>query len=343
MTWEHPHLLWLLLLVVSMPILSYYLTKHYRKKLLNFFSEELLQKLTNKPWETGYRTKQILLYLGLALLVIGMSGPKIGSEIREIKRQGTDLLIALDVSRGMAAEDIRPNRLEKAKFEIRSLVNRLQGDRVGLLLFTDTAFLQSPLTTDYAAFNMYLDLASTDQFPTQGTDFRPVLKEAREVFRNSGDQSGNAARVLLFFSDGEDHSPGFDQELQALVNDGIFIYTVGIGTPQGATIPVYDRRTGRLLHYHRDREGRVVTTRLEPENLRKMAQAGRGTFYEIQRTSDRIDGFLSKLDELERSDFGVEMFSDFRNRYQIPVAAGLILIFLSTITPAYKPAGTTTK
>jgi len=339
MTWQHPYLLWLLVLVALMPVLSYYLTRVYRKKLLMFFSEELLEKLTNKPWETGYRTKQILFYLGLALLVVGMSGPKIGSEIREVKRQGTDLLIALDVSRGMAAEDIRPNRLEKAKFEIRSMVNRLQGDRVGLLLFTDTAFLQSPLTTDYAAFNMYLDLASSDQFPTQGTDFRPVLREAREVFKNSGEQSGNAARVLMFFSDGEDHSPGFDQELQALVNDGVFIYTVGIGTPQGATIPIYDRRTGRLLHYHRDREGRVVTTRLEPENLRRMAQAGRGTYYEIQRSSDRIDGFLSKLDELERRDFAVEMFSDFRNRYQIPVAAGLILILLSTITPAYKPAG----
>jgi len=339
MTWENPHVLWLLIVVISLPFLSFYLNKKHRKKLNRFFSDDLLQKLTNKPWKRANQVRSVLFYIGLAFLVIGMAGPKIGSEIREVKRQGVDMLIALDVSRSMLAEDVRPNRLEKSKFEIRSMVNRLKGDRVGLLLFTESAFVQCPLTTDYSALNMYLDLASTEQLPATGTDFTEVLKEAQQVFQNSGEQNDRAARVLLVFSDGEDHSPGFESALENLINDGVFVYTIGVGTSQGATIPIYDDRTGSVKEYHRDSSGRIVNTRLEPENLREMAQKGRGNYYEIQSSSDRIDGFLSKIEELERRDFAVEMFSDFKNRYQIPVAAGLFLIMISLMIPGYKPAG----
>ncbi len=339
MIWESLGLLWLLLLVAVLPFVAYYLRKINREKITRFFSAELLEKLKNSPWKPADRTRQVFLYTGLALLVIGMAGPKIGSEIREVKRQGVDLMIALDVSRGMMAEDVRPNRLEKAKFEIQSLVNRLQGDRIGLVLFTNVAFLQTPLTTDYAAFNMYLDLASTDQLPSAGTDFNAGLRTVREAFESSGSQSGDAARVLLFFSDGEDHSPSFEQELQRLVQEqDVIVYTVGIGTTQGAVIPIYDPRTGNLSHYHRDSDGRVVNTKLEAENLRKMARIGGGTYYEIQRGSDRIDGFISKLGEMERRTFGSELFSDYKNRYQIPTAAGLLFVFISLIIPAYKKA-----
>lgn len=338
MIWESPQFLWLLLVVASLPFLTWYIARKHREKLNRFFSDEMLEKLWNKPWESAQRTRIILLTIGLALLVVGLAGPKIGSEIREVKRQGVDLLIALDISRSMHAEDVRPNRLEKAKFEIQSLVNRLRGDRVGLILFTNTAFLQCPLTTDYSAFNMYLDLASTDQLPAAGTDFATVLREAARVFESSGEQDANAARVLLLFSDGEDHSPGFEEELQALVNKDVFVYTVGIGTSQGATIPVYDQRTGRITQYHRDRNGQVVTTRLESQNLQAIARTGRGNYYEIQRGSDRIDGFISKLDELERRDIAVEMFSDYKNRYQIPTAAGLFFVITSLLIPGYKRA-----
>lgn len=321
-----------------LPIVSFYVGRRYQKRVQRFFSGELIGKLSNRPWKRAMRLKTVLLYAGIGLLIVGLAGPKIGSEIREVKRQGVDLLIALDVSLGMHAEDVRPSRLEKAKFEIQRLVGSLRGDRVGLLLFTNTAFLQCPLTSDYSAFRMYLDIASTDQLPSTGTNYPRMLREAKSVFENTGEQQSNAARVLLIFSDGEDHSAGFERELNELTAMGVHIYTVGIGTPQGAAIPIYDRRTGALRHYHRDREGRVVNTRLEPDNLRKLAEQGRGTYYEIRRPNDRIDGFISKLDELERSEFATELYSDFKNRYQYPAAAGLFLIVLSIVLPGYRKA-----
>ena len=336
MIWEHPNLLFLLILPVLFAGLSYYFGKTRRQKLRSFLSDEMLRRLSNPVWSRGRAARTILLYLGVTLLVIGAAGPKIGSEIREIKREGVDLLIALDVSRSMQAQDIRPSRLDKAKFEISSLIDRLQGDRVGLILFTNTAFLQCPLTTDYAAFRMYLDLAATDQLPFPGTDFNAPLQLARDTFRSRSRQEQQAAQVLLFISDGEDHSPSIEFTLNQLVDDGVFIYTVGIGTQSGATIPVLNQ-AGQMIGTHRDRDGREVITRLEPDLLRQMAQAGRGVYYEIRRGADRLDGFTAQLVDLERREFATEQFSDFANRYQWPTAAGLLFLLASFMIPVYKP------
>lgn len=335
MIWEHPQLLWLLVVPVLLFAAGWYVGTRRKKQLEKFFSADLIGLLSSKSWSRGRKLKHLFLYPGLALLIIGMAGPKIGSEIREVKREGVDLLIALDVSRSMLAEDVRPNRLDKAKFEILSLVDRLEGDRIGLILFTNQAFLQSPLTTDYSAFRMYLDLASTDQFSHPGTDFRAPLREASRVFEDRPQSAGEVAKVLLFFSDGEDHSPGFDQELNWLRDQGVFVYTVGIGSRSGAPIPVFDRQ-GRAIGNHRDRTGSTVISRLESDNLRRMADVGRGSYYEITRGNDRIDGFISQLAELERREFASERFSDFANRYQYPTAAGLLLVVISMLIPAYK-------
>ena len=294
--------------------------------------------MSNQAWPAGKKLQTVFLYAGLTLLIIGAAGPKIGSEIREVTREGVDLMIALDVSRGMNAEDVRPNRLDKARFEIASLIDRLEGDRVGLILFTNTAFLQCPLTTDYSAFNMYLDLASPDQFPTKGTDFNAPLREALRAFEDRSAQQEDAARVLLFFSDGEDHSPSFDRQLEALQEAGVYIYTVGIGTPSGAPIPLYDENTGRRTGFFNDRQGERVITRLESDNLRRMAEAGRGQYYEIRRGNDRLENFTRQLAELERREFASEQFSDYANRYQYPTAAGLLLLCLYFMIPVYKSA-----
>ncbi len=338
MIWHAPDALWLFSLLLVIPALAWYLNRRLKKKASKYFSDDLLAKLRNKPWRRANKLKNAFFYMALFFLIAGLAGPKIGSEIREVKRQGVDLVIALDVSRSMLAEDIRPNRLDKAKLEILSLVDRLAGDRVGLILFTNTAFIQSPLTSDISAFKMYLDIASTEQLPFPGTDFNSFLNVAKEMFEGAEEQRSDAARVLLVFSDGEDHSPGFDQSLRELVNLDVFVYTVGIGTTQGTTIPIYDSRTGRLTDYHRDRSGSIVTTRLEPDNLRRMAQVGRGVYYEIQRSNDRIDGFVSKLDELERRTFASDIFSDYKNRYQYPTAIGLLFLIISFMIPSHKPA-----
>ncbi|MCH8568496.1 MAG: VWA domain-containing protein [Balneolales bacterium] len=334
MIWESPQLLWLLLLLPLLWFAGRYFDKIHAGKIRRFFSDELVQKLSSPVNKRNRSIRKGLVYTGLFFILTGMAGPKIGSEIREVTRDGVDLLIALDVSRSMLAEDVRPNRLDKAKFELASLVGQLQGDRIGLLLFSNTAFLQCPLTTDYSAFRMYLDLASTEQLPVPGTDFNAPLREASRVFSETG--RTDAARVLLFVSDGEDHSPSFDESLRQLRDQGVIVFTVGIGSLSGAQIPVFDPATGRRAGFHRDRQGQVVNSRLEPDNLRKMSSETGGLYYEIRRGNDRLDGFISQLGELERRQLASEQFSDYANRYQYPLALGILLLMCSALLPEYR-------
>ncbi|MFU8860249.1 MAG: VWA domain-containing protein [Cyclonatronaceae bacterium] len=338
MIWENPVYLWMLLLIPVLIAASIYMRQRIKKLRKGYFSEHLFKALHSNRWEAGARAKSILLYIGMALLVVALAGPKIGTEVREIKRQGIDLLIALDVSRSMLTEDVRPNRLDKAKFEILRMIDQLQGDRVGLIVFTGHAFLQSPLTTDYSAFRMYLDIADTEQMPSGTTNLSEAVNEALLVFQaeQEREQESNASRVLLIISDGEDHGPDFTQQLNQLSSKGIIAYTVGIGTRQGGMIPSIDARTGRQTGFHRDREGSIVTSKLEPGALQQISRAGNGLYYEIQRGSDRLDGFLSQLSDLERRDFATEQFSDYKNQYQVFGLFGLLFLMVSISLPRHK-------
>lgn len=338
MIWETQFYLWLLLFIPILVAASVYMRRRIKKLREGYFSEQLFSELHSNRWETAARAKSILLYTGMAFLILALAGPKIGTEVREIKRQGIDLMIALDVSRSMLTEDVRPNRLEKAKFEILRMVDQLQGDRIGLIIFTGHAFLQSPLTTDYAAFRMYLDIADADQMPSGTTTFSDAMREASVVFQaeRERERENTAARVLLFISDGEDHGPDYTQQLNQLVTQNVLVYSVGIGTRQGATIPSIDDRTGRQTGFHRDRDGNIVTSRLEPAALQQIARAGNGLYYEIQRGSDRLDGFLNQLSDLERRDFATEQFSDYKNQYQKVGMLGLIFMIVAIALPRHK-------
>ena len=218
--------------------------------------------------------------MGINILIVELAGPKIGTEVREVKQRGVDMLIALDVSASMNAEDVRPSRLEKAKFEINRLIERIDGDRVGLIVFTGEAFLQSPMTLDYSALRLFLDIVSTDQMPTSATDFASALEVAEQAFNalDSEEQenpiSSTATRVLLIISDGEDHEQEYEDALNTLTDAQVSIYTLGIGTTAGTTIPLYEAGTGELVGYKRDRQGKVVTTALQREALQQIAAQG---------------------------------------------------------------------
>ncbi|MEX1121519.1 MAG: VWA domain-containing protein, partial [Balneolales bacterium] len=268
MTWESAGWLWLLWVIPLLIALTAYLYRATKKKRSQYFSDELFNNLLKNHWKAGQKAHQVLLYAGLVFLVIALAGPKIGTEVREVKREGVDLLIALDLSLSMKAEDVRTNRLEKAKFEIGRIVDRLQGDRVGLIIFSGEAHLQSPLTLDYSAFRTFLDIADTELMPSATTDFSSPLTLAHQAFSSVDERSTNAAQVLLLISDGEDHRQNYSQAFDRLVDSGVFIYTVGIGTEDGGNIPTYDEQTGDLRDLHRDRSGQVVNTKLQSDILR---------------------------------------------------------------------------
>ena len=274
---------------------------------------------------------------GLVFLTISLAGPKIGTEVREIKRRGVDMLVALDLSASMNAEDVRPSRLEKAKFEINRLIERLDGDRVGLIVFTGEAYLQSPMTLDYSALRLFLDIADTDQMPSSATNFNAAMETALQAFQALDDNNTEAAKVLLIISDGEDHSQSFDDALQELIDNSVAVYTVGIGTDEGTTIPVYEENSGRLIGYKRDSDGKVVTTKLQKAILRRIANASNGEFYSIERGNDGIDSFLARVDELEQGEFASQEYADFKNQYQWMAALGLLFLVASALIPTYKP------
>ncbi|MEX0609356.1 MAG: VWA domain-containing protein [Balneolaceae bacterium] len=336
MIWENPSYLWFALLIPLAIGLIWWRAKQLKSKKRSYFSEELFSLLRKGYWPFGGSLRTILLLTGIFFVIISLAGPKIGTEVREVKRQGIDMLVALDLSASMNAEDVRPSRLEKAKFEINRLIERLRGDRVGLIVFSGEAYLQSPMTLDYSALRLFLDIAETDQMPSSATDFKSAMESALEAFEALEDNSTDAAKVLLIISDGEDHGQSYDEALQALTNNNIAIYTLGVGTNEGSTIPVYEENSNRLIGYKRDNSGSVVTTRLQSNVLRSIANTGNGDFYSIERGNDGIDTFLARVDELEKGEFASQEYADYKNQFQWMGAFGLLFLAFSAMIPNFR-------
>lgn len=335
MIWENSLLLWFLTLIPAAVILLWWKRRNARLQKAKYFSSELFDSLRMGFWPLGNRLKNIFLLTGLFFLIIALAGPKIGTEVREVKRQGIDMLIVLDLSASMNAEDVRPSRLEKAKFEINRLIERLRGDRVGLIVFTGEAYLQSPMTLDYSALRLFLDISDTGQMPSSATDFKSAMETALDAFQALDDNSSEAAKVLLIISDGEDHGQSYDEALRDLVEEDISIFTLGVGTDEGTTIPLYEEGTGRLIGYKRDSNGRVVTTKLQSQTLRNIANTGNGEYYSIERGNDGIDAFLARIDELEKGEFASQEYADYKNQYQWMGALALFFIVFSVFIPGY--------
>ena len=336
MIWQDAYYLWILIIVPAIIALVWWKSKQSMKKRNSVFHEELFESLRKGHWALGAKLRFVCVCAGLFFLIVAAAGPKIGTEVREVKRRGVDMVIALDLSASMNAEDVRPSRLEKAKYEVNRLIDRLKGDRVGLVIFTGEAYLQSPMTLDYSALRLFLNIADTDQMPSTTTDFGSALDMAKKAFESIEENNASAAKVLLIISDGEDQGDDFEDPLKALTADNIQIYTLGIGTSTGAAIPLYEKDSGNLIGYKRDSSGKVVTTKLENGRLRQIAEAGAGQYYEIQRGNDGIDSFLARVDELEKGEFSSQEYADFKNQYQWMAGLGLFTLLIAFLIPVYK-------
>ncbi len=341
MIWDSPGLLWLLVTLPLLYGLNRYIRFLSRKWRKQYFSDALFDQLQSRRWSTATRVREGFFYAGLFFLVMALAGPKIGTEVREVQRERLDLIVALDLSLSMKAEDVRPNRLEKARFEINRMLDYLENDRIGLIVFTGNAMLHCPLTSDYSAFRMFLDIAEPDIMPSTTTDFSQMFGEAASAFSSSESNperrniGGDPARVLLILSDGEDHFDRYSQPLRKLLDMGVYIFTVGIGTEEGGNIPKRDPESGALDDFHRDRTGQVVTTRLEPEKLREMAEMSGGQYYQVSRTAHNIEGFIRQLDHFERSTFATEEITRYQDRYYVPALFSLLCFATVLLVPGY--------
>ena len=330
MSWLHPSYTWALLAVPLAAWLFWHAMQRRQRAQDALGHGALIDRLTPAVSPRRRRYKSLLTLGAVLLLAAALIGPRYGTKLRRVERQGVDLLIALDVSRSMQAEDVAPNRLRRAKREIKQLLSTLDGDRVGLIIFAGDAFLQAPLTTDYAAVRLFLDVAGPDLIGTPGTEFRGAWRAAEAAFEANArgtEELGPRAQALLFVSDGEDHAGGVEAITRRARESGVALFAAGVGTPGGGTIPLYNDE-GRQTGYKRDRRGEIVNTRLEEDALQNLATDG---YFRIGRTESTLGNLPSALRQMEQASFGGEEFEEYNEQFQWPLALALLLLLVESL------------
>tara|TARA_R110002072_G_scaffold174802_18_gene330575 strand:+ start:3379 stop:4416 length:1038 start_codon:yes stop_codon:yes gene_type:complete len=288
----------------------------------NFAHKEALNRLS--PSKSGFKSilKLSIVSLALFLLVIALVNPRIGTKTEEIKREGVDVVFAIDVSKSMLAEDIAPNRLEKSKQIVNQLLNKLGGDRVGIIGYAGSAFPQLPITTDYNAARMFLSAMNTEMVSSQGT----AIAEAIELSKTYFDPENPTSKVLVIISDGEDHQGNATTISTEASNQGIKIISIAVGKASGGPIPI--KRNGILQEYMRDSNGERVITRMEEDVLREVATKTEGLFLYGDITSDVVEEVSKFLNTLDKEAFDSVQFSEFKNHFQWFLGAALLLLFI---------------
>lgn len=322
---QYLYALWGVLIIIAFFI---YVARIREKLLMRFGHMEILKKMMPGYKNSRRIWKAVLTSLVYIFLVIAISGPQIGTRLEEVKREGLDIIVALDVSLSMRAEDIAPNRLEKAKYEINKLIDLLNGDRIGLVAFSGIAHVQSPLTLDYSAARLFLSLMDFDLIPQPGTAIGEAIKAATKAFN----QKERKHKVLILITDGEDHESDPVKAAEAAAEEGVIIYTIGLGSPQGVPIPVYDKY-GNPAGFKKDRSGNVVTTKLDATTLQQIAYATNGKYYISSSGEAELDEIYKEVSKLEKKELKSRQFSLYENRYQIFLALALLLFIVETFLP----------
>ena len=271
--------------------------------------------------------KFCLLVVALAIGIIGLANLQAGSRTEKIERKGIDVMIALDVSKSMLAQDLSPNRLEKAKQFIARLLEKLGNDRIGLITFAGRAYVSVPLTVDMSALKMNLAGASPTQVPTQGT----VIGEAISMARQSFNAKETKYKSIILISDGEDHDEGVADEVKKAVGEGIMINTVGIGSPEGS--PIFDPETRANK---RDEKGDEVITKLNEKELQEIASAAQGVYLRLGNTDAAADAIAKQISSTEQKNFGDNIFTDYNSYYQYFIGIALLLILIEFFIPEQK-------
>jgi len=263
-----------------------------------------------------------MIALGLSFLIIALVNPKMGTQLKTVKRQGVDIVFALDVSKSMLAEDIAPNRLEKSKQIITKIINKLGSDRIGIIIYAGNAYPLLPITTDHAAAKMFLQNAHPDMVSSQGTAINEALKLAKTFF----DDDTQTNRFLFIISDGEDHQKNSSAVAKEILDEGILTYSIGIGTNKGALIPI--KRNGKLVGYKKDRKGEAVITKLNVKTLKEIAENGKGKYIYGNNTSKTIDVIEKLLLKADKKEFETKQFSDYKDQFQWFIGLGLLFLIL---------------
>jgi len=304
--------------------------KHKAQK--KFADKKLLKRLS--PNRSLFKSilKIVVLSLAFLCLALALVNPKIGTKLETVKREGVDIVFAVDVSKSMLAEDIAPNRLEKSKQLVTQIINNLASDRVGIIAYAGKAFPQLPITTDYASAKMFLNSMNTDMLSSQGTAINEAIKLAKTYF----DDEEQTNRVLIIISDGEDHSEEAVAIAEEANEEGIRIFTIGVGDVKGGPIP--EKRNGVVLNYKKDRQGETVITRLNEETLKSIAEEANGAYINGKSTNDVVENIREILNKMDKTEFEAKQFSEYKDQFQWFLAFGIFFLLLDVLLLERKTA-----
>lgn len=316
----HPELLFLLIILLLLVIFYVVMIGKKKKAIAEFGNPELLKPLMPLLSFKRGTWKFVMLMLALAFVIVGVAGPQFGSKLQQVKKKGVELMIALDVSNSMMAQDIKPSRLEKAKMAISRMVEKLSNDKVGLVVFAGDAYVQLPITTDYSSAKLFLSGINTDIVPVQGTAIGSAIDLAARSFTPETETS----KAIIVITDGENHQDDAVAAARNAREKGIVVHTIGMGLEQGAPIP----QKGAPGQFMKDSQGNVVVSKLDENTLKEIAKAGEGVYVRASNAEVGLSQLLDEVNQMEKTLLEERVYSDYAEKYQYFLLAGLFFIFL---------------
>ena len=312
--------LFLLLLIPFFFVIQAVILKLRRRRLRKFGDEALVSNLMPSYSKGKVWVRLVLFSIGFFFFVIGLSRPQIGAKLKEHETKGAEIMIVLDVSNSMLAEDYSPNRLERAKLAISRIVDKLRDDRIGLILFAGDSFVQLPITTDYVSAKMFLNSISTDSVPVQGTAIGDAINTAMRSFSVQSEKS----RAIIVITDGENHEDDPVSAAAQAAEVGVRVYTIGVGSPEGKPIPM----DGELL---KDKDGEIVVTRLDEKVLQDVAQAGNGVYVRAGNTEFGLNPIIDNIRKLEDERYSSVVFEEYDEQFMYFLGIALFFFVLEML------------
>ncbi|SEP13724.1 Ca-activated chloride channel family protein [Flavobacterium sp. CF108] len=312
-----------LLLLLPIVVCVFFFNMYWkRKKQREFGDIDMVKKLS--PDRSVFKPvlKLSVLLLALVCLIIGLVNPKIGTKMETVKREGIDIVFAVDVSKSMLAEDVAPSRLEKSKQLVSQIINSLGSDRIGIVAYAGSAFPVLPITSDYSVAKMFLQSMNPDMVSSQGTSLDEAIRLSAKYF----DEKSKTSKLIILISDGEDHSEGASAAAEEANKLGIKIITIGVGTERGGTIPL--RENGIVKSYQKDQNGQTVITKLNQEGLKTIAKATKGGYVYGGNTKEVLEYIKNALNNIQKTEFESTQMADFQSQFQWFIGFGLLLLFV---------------
>jgi Ca-activated chloride channel family protein len=312
-----------LLIVIPILVLIFLFNLYWkRKKQKEFGDLKLVKKLTPEKSVFKSTLKITVFLLALACLILGLVNPKLGTKVETVKREGIDIVFAIDVSKSMLAEDVAPNRLEKTKQIVSQIINQLGSDRIGIVAYAGSAFPVLPITTDYSVAKMFLQSMNPGMVSSQGTS----LDEAIHLSSSFFSQDSKVSKLVIMISDGEDHSEGIEEATEEANKNGLKIITIGVGTEKGGPIPL--KRNGVVESFQRDQNGEVVVTKLNETTLKEIAKITKGGYVNGNNTKEVVDYVKHALENIEKSEFETKQFANYQSQFQWLLGIAFFLLFI---------------